>query len=302
MHHNTFGIITPSYAPDFERCRLLCKSIQAFVKPPYRHYLVVDRADMRLFRELASPMTEIVIVEDVLPKWIRRSPLSDKVWLSLKTLPIRNWLLQQIVKLEMAQSISEEVAVFVDSDVVFVRPFDLQSFSHADKPRIYRNIGGSPLQKRVHYKWHKSAAKLLGLKAINPAIPDYIGNIITWQRRDVISLCRYVEKLTGRYWLEVIGNTWCFSEYILYGTYIDQVLQDSACCYHDELAPSLDYWAAEPLNSSQLQSFLGEIRPDQVAVMISAKAKMPVEQYAPLLEKMFGGWALADIAPTANRR
>ncbi len=139
MQQSPFAIITPSYFPDLDRCRLLCESIQTFVKPPYKHYLIVDRRDFARFTPLAGPETEVLTVEDVVPLRLRRLPLSNKIWLSFKTIPIRNWFLQQLVKLEIARSVSEENIVFVDSDVVFVRPFDLQSLLRNEKLRLYRN-------------------------------------------------------------------------------------------------------------------------------------------------------------------
>jgi Family of unknown function (DUF6492) len=59
-----FGIITPSYAPDFERCRLLCQSIEQFVSPPVHHYIVVDQADWALFQSLAGANTSILTKEE----------------------------------------------------------------------------------------------------------------------------------------------------------------------------------------------------------------------------------------------
>jgi hypothetical protein len=97
-----FCIVTPSYAPDFERCRLLCKSIEQFVTPPVDHYVIVERRDLRLFRQLQGSRTEILPVQSILPWWIRRLPGARRWWLSMKTPPIRNWICQQLIKIAAA--------------------------------------------------------------------------------------------------------------------------------------------------------------------------------------------------------
>ena len=52
-----FAIITPSYPPDLERCALLVESLDRCC-PGAKHYLIVDRRDISLFRRLASSRTE----------------------------------------------------------------------------------------------------------------------------------------------------------------------------------------------------------------------------------------------------
>ncbi|NJM96913.1 MAG: hypothetical protein HC800_06760 [Phormidesmis sp. RL_2_1] len=281
-----FAIITPSFAPDFERCRLLCESMQALIKTPHRHYVVVDRSDFNLFQSLKSHNRDILVVEDIIPPWIRRPPLSRKIWLSSKTLPIRNWLLQQIVKLETAKTRDEDYIVFVDSDVAFIRSFDFNTLIQNNCLRLYRDVQGNATQKEIHAKWHRSAARLLNLPTVDAAIPDYIGNLITWRRRNVVALCEHLENVFGRSWIEVVGNTWHFSEYVLYGTYVERVLKEKSGHYYEAATLSHDYWLPTPLNDDQLKHFFTEIPTEKVAIMLSAKAGIAVERYASLCQQI----------------
>ncbi|MEC4893388.1 MAG: DUF6492 family protein [Oscillatoria sp. PMC 1051.18] len=284
----TFGIITPSYAPDFERCKLLCESVDKFISPPVKHYLIVDRRDLQLFRQLENSHTELLAVEDILPWWIQRVPLLKKAWLSLKTMPLRNWLVQQIVKIATGQKIAEDVAVFVDSDVVFVRPFDFQTFVLDDgKVRFYREPKGNEIQKKVHLKWHQSASNLLGLPDVDLTIPDYIGNAITWKKENVVKLCKHLESVSGRGWIETLANTYNLSEYVLYGIFVERILQSESGHYNRAENLCNDYWYPEALDDEKLSQLIKETAPEQVALMITAKAGMPVERYKPLLEKEF---------------
>jgi hypothetical protein len=282
----TFGIITPSYTPDFERCKLLNYSIKKFVTTPVNHYIVVDDRDYDLFYQLQSETTQILTKEALLPWWIKRIPIQKNVWFSLKTLPVRGWLIQQIIKIASALYIAENVSVFVDSDVLFVRPFQLENLVRYGKIRLYRGCEGNDVQKQWHLKWHQSAAKLLGLSEIDPTIPDYITQIISWRKDCVLQLCQQLEKISGRSWIETLCNSWNLSEYVLYGIFVDNVLKGARHYYNDKNICH-NYWLAESLSKLELEDFIKNIDPEQVAVMISAKAGMSVESYYPVLEKEF---------------
>lgn len=282
MNNLNFGIITPSYAPDYERCRLLSQSIRKFVSSPYTHYIIVAQSDFQLFKGLAGDNTKVLIVESILPKWIKREPIFKKVWLSLKGLPIRNWLLQQIVKIATAQFITEELIIFADSDVAFVKPCDLSSLLRQEQLRLYCDPVGNPTQKQMHQKWHESAAKLLNIES-DPTIPDFIGQVVTWRRSNVVSLCQHVENVSGQCWINAIANTWHFSEYVLYGLYVTQILKESSGHYLDPQTICHDYWDPKPLSDEEIREFIKTVEPHQFAIMISAKAGISVQQYQAML-------------------
>ncbi len=300
----SFGIITPSYAPDFQRCQLLAGTVSQFVKPPFQHYIIVDRCDYHLFKQLGNDRTQIITVESVLPPWIWREPLFRKVWLSRKTPPIRNWVLQQIVKIAIAQQMREDVAIFIDSDVSFVRPFSLGQLarnhhsaaaeSAADKHdyntqvRLFRDDVGNDFQRQMHLKWHQSACQLLGLPNVDPDVPDYIGNLITWKRDNVMQLCQHLEQVSGQNWIETLGRVWHFSEYVLYGIFTDRILAERSGQYADAHNFCHDYWMPENLDDAALSHWISGVNPDQVALMISAKAGIPVDRYAPMLKAVYG--------------
>jgi len=115
-----FALITPSYAPDFERCRLLCQSVEKFISPSVPHYIIVEQRDLPLFRQIQSSHTEIITVESVLPWWLKRLPLVKNGWLSFKTFPIRNWITQQLVKISVG--------------TYFLAPWDLTPLYQKFKP------------------------------------------------------------------------------------------------------------------------------------------------------------------------
>jgi hypothetical protein len=287
MNKLEFGIITPSYAPDFERCQLLSWSIQNFISPPTTHYIIVDAQDLPLFRKLKSPNTEIIAVESILPWWIQRLPIIKNGWLSLKTVFIRNWLLQQIVKLAVAQHINKDIFVFVDSDVTFIRPFNLNRFVREDQTRLFRvpnQYNREFVDKYpVFEKWGQTAGKLLGLPQISLPTSGYVGNIITWRRDNLLKLYEHIEKISGREWIQTICSSLNLSEYILYGTFVEQVLQDKSGHYYDSERICHEYWSNKSMSDQLLQKFFAETLPEDKAVMISAKARISPQRYQPLI-------------------
>lgn len=285
-----FCLITPSYKPDFVRCRLLAQSIDRFVAPSIHHYIIVDRQDWQLFQQLKSDRRTILTVESILPWWIQKIPIIKNGWFSFKTLPIRNWLIQQIVKLEIVNHIREDILVFVDSDVFLIAPFDTRQFVREDRVRLQRvsfePSSVSDLKTRID--WCNSATSVLGLPQFkkfdreNPFV-GYVGNLITWRRDNVLLLHQQIERVTQTSWIEAIANCWSFSEYMLYGIFVEQILGYRSGHYEDSRSLVREYWGTTPLSKAQLQKIWQKTTSECLAIMISAKSETPVETYAPAI-------------------
>ena len=285
-------IITPSFKPDFERCRLLSESVDKFSLSPIDHYIIVDRKDYKLFQQLEASNRTILTVESILPWWIYKIPAIGNGWFSLKTMPIRNWLIQQIVKLEIANWISEDILIFVDSDVVFVRPFEHNQFVKNDRVRLFREavpVTEWRTETAIKRKWFNTVHGLLELPPFvefseRGFVINYVGNFITWKRDNVLQLHKYIEKLTQRSWIESIPRLWHFSEYTFYGVFVEQVLKEQSGHYFDSQKVSYDYWKTEALSKKELQNMFQSIPPECFSVMISAKSKTLVSDYATLIK------------------
>ena len=280
MNNQTCCIITPSYAPDFERCRLLSETITQFHQSPINHYIIVDQKDYRLFSQLKKVNTEIMTVESVLPWWIKKIPLLKNGWFSFKTLPIRNWIIQQLVKLSIAQYISENVLIFVDSDNAFIRPLDSKNFIVDHRVRLFREPDVITADSNPkHALWSNVACDLLKLpKPVFPG-PNYVGNIITWKRENVFKLYQYLETIYNRDWIKTIVSFWHLSEYFVYGIFVDRVLGEQSGHYYDPLNRCHEYWTPKSLSDHQIQEFFSGVAPNHLYVMISAKAGIPVNRY-----------------------
>ena len=135
------AIVTASYAGDFERCRLLCETVDRHVGGFSRHLILVADHDAALFRTLESGNRSVVAESDLLPPWMHviRDPASlfaRHLWLSFRTRPLRGWHVQQLRRIAVAKAVDEAALFFCDSDVVFVRPFECGSLWHGNELRF----------------------------------------------------------------------------------------------------------------------------------------------------------------------
>lgn len=287
------AIVTPSYRLDFERCALLNRSLQACA-PSFEHWIVVDRGDIPLFRRLESRRTTVVAKEEVLPVWVHRVDtlklgLRSNVWIQSRGRPIRGWLLQQLVKLAVAEHLDTDVVVHADSDVVFLRPFSVSSVIDArGRVRLYQRPDCVDQSLAGHVRWHRSAERLLGIDAADVPMPDFISSLVPWRRENAVALLEHLERTTGRHWLRAVAAAWDVSEYTLYGRFARDVLGDGAAQFVSTSPLCVDYYKRVALTAPELTAFLESVDDDAVAVSLTAKAGMKPDDYMQVLERHWG--------------
>ena len=272
MSQLTYALVTPSFGLDFERCQLLVDSVERFVPKEIRHYLVVDRRDVSLFKSVArNGRTEVLVVEDIVPRWIQRIPGVRRFWWSWRSLPIKNWILQQIVKLSVVNAIQEEVLLFVDSDVMFTVPYDPRSFEKEGKVPLFVETGRAGIVS-FSDEWHGGVAQLLGLPVETGYDTNFVGNVICWRRPNILRLHQRVAEVARRDWQLAIAPRLVFSEYILYGLFVTRLNMESSGQYPDGMDRTLCYWSTDPLDEGGLRSLRDKLTPSHHSVMISAKS------------------------------
>ena len=278
----SLAFVTPSYPPDLERCALLVRSLDRF-GPNFRHYIIVDRADMAAFAHLASARTILIEAESVIDRRFLYIPLKNGIWLSWHALPMRGWISQQVKKLASVRVASEDILVMTDSDTTLVKPVVVEDFS----------IQGKTGLLDVDYcagmvpKWTKVATKLLGL-TVEPQLRGHVGTMIAWRRDHILGLHKRIESTTGLPWQIAIARQKTFSEYILYGCYIRQQIGYGASLH----APSARALVKQPWDhdlstDAGLKAYFDAIEPDNIAVMIHSKDGMPVSEARPHFEALF---------------
>ncbi len=265
------ALVTASYAPDFDRCKLLCETIDRFVTGFTKHYILVEHRDVALFQKLEGPRRVVIDERDLLPRWIRPFPdLSSigrrRIWLSPFTMPLRGWHVQQFRRIAIAAHADEDAFFYIDSDVAFLKPFDCASVWRGGDLRLFRRDGDllrpGPGEQRI---WSEHAGRVLGIVPVNPAGHDYIGTLIAWRRDALLSMCKRIEKVTGRHWIAAIGRSRRFSECMIYGRYADEVLMTKGH-YHDVADFCRVYWLAPAPTDEEFIAFVEAMTPEQVAI------------------------------------
>ena len=290
------AVITPSYAPDLELCRDLHQSVLDFTTPSTVHYLIVPAADVAQFESMRGPRCVVWSERELLPPRMVSLAWANPMLHRLRLLgpstrlaavnarrpfpPVRGWVLQQILKLEAATRVDARVAVLLDSDVQFIRPVAADTFSREGRVGLYRRAAAVDDSLPSHVTWHRVARRLLGLADGTPPYPDYVSSFTAWDPGVVRSLQNRIQTVTGRPWMDAVGAELHFSEWTLYGVYVDNLLAAEADVIDASLCHS--YWDPVPLDRQGALDFIGTVGRDDVAAMISAKSRTPlaVRRYA----------------------
>lgn len=295
------GLITPTHAPDRERCALLCESVDRYVAPFARHYLIVPDDEAPLFAAFNGGRRVVVPLSEVLPAWLHPLPRfirrnRRRYWWSLRAKPVGGWYVQQFAKIAAAQAIPEARACILDSDVVFFRPFDLTAIGQAELTPLYIRPGEVAADGRDHVSWVRSSHRLLGLR--QPSLPadDFIGHVIFWSRRAVAAMTARIEEVSGRDWIEALCRARGMSEYMLYGYFVRNSPGLLRSHRQTTESPCLSYWDADALDEAALQHMLGAAAADRVAFSAQSFGNTPVSRIRSVLGRL-QAQTDADVAP-----
>ncbi len=273
----TYALVTPSYWMDVERCRFLLESTERWVPSWVRHYLIIARRDVPLFKSMLSSRTTLIVVEDIIPWWLfripglRRVPGLRQFWMSLRTRPVKNWILQQIVKLSVPANIHEDVLLYADSDMFFIAPFDPRGFERDGKVPLFLETGQRGLIE-ANLAWLRTCGRLLGLPDVEDDDDNFIGQLIWWRRQNALDALRCVQEATGREWQRAIASLSGFSEYILYGLHSQRILGERSGHWDDGVVRTLCHWEETRLGVAELAAFKAKRAPHHHSAMVSAKS------------------------------
>lgn len=267
----SIAVVTPSFARDYDLCRGLNSSV--LTHTPYKHYLFVDRSDLELFRQLANARTVVMAIEEMIPRAFFKVSFLKRHWMSTVSLPVKGWLVQQIVKISAASVVDELTILNMDSDTLFIRDVRNDIFRRDDRTRLYRLPNGVR-DGMSHVRMHRNVARLLNVAPSTIPTDDYVGNMITWDRETVLAMCRHIEAVTGRPWYVGFARGRMVSEYTAYGLFVDKVLgTPNEITFHDRRSHCLTYWGPEPLLESKIERFVDDLMIDDVACSIEGYTK-----------------------------
>lgn len=274
------SLITPSYARDFELCKLLCETVDAYVSGFDVHYIVVPDDEVAVFAKLERPHRHVVAESEILPRALHRLPVTYRgrryYWMA-GALPVYGWHTQQLRKFAMATAQDSPRVMFLDSDNVFVRPFDVAAHAGNATAPLYRDPAAIGANDQGHSSWLRSAHRLLGLE--EPAFPahDYIGQMIVWDVETLRHVLARVERTMGINWAVAMLRQRQFSEYMVYGVAVAADAALAARHHIIESSPCLTYWQGPALDASALSRFTTGLAPSQSAIAIQSFTRTPLD-------------------------
>lgn len=299
----SIGILTPSYRPDYDRLVRLHESVLEFTDESVLHHVIVPRRDLALFRELESSRLRVWAEADFLPTgFIATDGLAAMVKkahllpaalrfgaLNLRRPwpPVRGWVLQQLLKLSASTKLGVSAVVIIDSDVALLRAMPAELFIRDGAVRLYEKPESITRAMNRHVMWTRTAHRLLGLPAPESSThPDYVAGIVTWDPELVTGCLARIEKVSGRSWATAIGAELHFSEFILYGTYVQHFgsEQQRSFCQPSTLCHS--YWESAPMTASGVEQFIAGFGPADVAVHIQSNSNTSEETSRQLFEAL----------------
>ena len=295
-----WAIITPSYIGDLARCNLLCESMDVFLRGSWHHYIIVDQRELPLFNHLTGPRRTVLVEQNILPgamKYLGRLPFGRKLklWWSSKTGFMGGWQIQQLLKLQMAYVIKEDAMLMCDSDTFFIRPFDISKLVENGAVRFYRTAHEfSETDNADITKFSNAAFALLDVKAAHFPVRGYVDNMIPWCAPMVRQLCDYISQRQGKAWYLALGRINIFSEYTLYGLYVERLAND-----HSMLAPtneSICYtiWAMDAEKLQNLESTVKTLPPNIVAIGVQSNLSIDPKIREQLFQQIIKDTALGD--------
>lgn len=152
---NNITFITPTYSQDIERFSLLRKSIDIFAEN-IKHIAIVQTEHLALFRERfeKSSNLELVPTSEVLPKKLEsiRRLHGTLIWkiiergawrLFLDPNVVRGWKVQQLTKIHALSTISQDAAVFLDSDCLLIKDTTADDYFADNKTILLESLAAN---------------------------------------------------------------------------------------------------------------------------------------------------------------
>ena len=283
-----FALLTKSYLPDLERCELLVDSVQRCC-PDFRHYLVVDRVDVPAFRHLGD-RAELIVSEDLLPFWTYRSRRRG-IWVSRHFPYTRGWMMQQVLKIEAASQLDADMFVCCDSDVAFVRPFSPPRLMTHEDGRDRFGLLDVEFDNDDVTRWTEFACELLGVDVDTIQARGHVGELVCWSQAHVRGMIDRIAEVADAPWFQPLVRARTFSEYILYGVYVREVLGYPASSHFPSTDPlCLGLWEADVTPERIERFFTDELSEENLAVMIYSKGGVSPADYRSLVERCWDTW------------
>jgi len=270
---------------------LSAESVDRHCSADIHHYIVVSRREERLFRHLKSSRRSVLVTEDVACRPIHLLPMlvrGQQLWFSDRRRFVRGWIMQQAIKISSPEITDADVILFLDTDVFFIRPFSADRVVQDGRVRLLVSPGMGDLD--THKPWHRTAAKLLGLPIRDYFGADFIGHAVTWRRDVCLEMRERISSVAGTNWFSTVTREQLFSEYILYGIFVQELLGPNDLRH----APTSEELCLSSWVEGSAELLAQRLQPHHVAVNIQSNLHLPMPEVRRLLNSVM---AVAETNP-----
>ena len=190
--------------------------------------------------------------------------------------------MQQILKIAAIDAIPEQTLVMCDPDTAFFRTFNRNDFLVGGKVGLLDVEFSSP-DIRI---WTATARKLLSLSPRETGYRNHVGFVVCWNREIVKAMQQRIESTTHVNWQTALARTLNFSEYMLYGTFVREVLGYGQADHSPSTVPLVKAaWGST--TDSEIAELFASLDPKTVAVMIHSKDGVDPSRYRAHLERLW---------------
>ena len=286
-------LVTCSMRGDLEIFAELARSVDECVAPEIRHTVIVPTADLPAFTPFATPQREIVAQETFLPWRLTKLPSALKhlsglipslrrpIYLAPGFRPVRGWIIQQLLKIEVTLRAQEAAIMHVDSDVMFYRALAAHQAIIDGKPCFF-SVSGIP-RNDTSIAWTRNSAALLGIDPPDGFDKIYVENCILWSPAVVRRMVDRIEETHAKRYYDALIGTDTMSEYHIYGMYLDLIEGTEAVTPIDQsFCNSL--WPGDA-PAEYLDLLAGKADPRHHAIAIQSTEPMTAQDRRALLEQ-----------------
>lgn len=290
MANSPIAFITPTCKRDIERFRLLVDSIRACVGGRFEHYVVVHEGERRLFKRFQNQRTHLLSSAEILDSSIDFTVAdADSVGrYRYRGKPVSGWYAQQLVKLAAPQLTDAETVVLLDSDFFFLKHLDAGEFFPGEHVPLFGvDDGGAMCAK--YPAWYDTASRLIALPGSRTMNFNYVTKPVCWLRGCVLRLQERIERVNQRPWQTALLDSQEFSEYTLYGMYVENNPEERARHRLTSNWGTRIKYSFTPQSAVGVAQYFGTMEQDLYGVAIHRSCGIPVQEYRPVVETLWNG-------------
>ncbi len=293
--------LTPTFRRDIEYFEQLHESVLRFTPSTMIHHIIIPDEDIPLFSRWKSSRLTIHTTSSLLPDGFLSISILSKLLGSLpyaKSVPalrslsrgelfldttrpwppIRGWILQQILKFAAVGSMNVDAVLMLDSDVVLINRILPDALVRNGVVRFYRKPKAVLPEMVKHIAWHGTARRILGIPEPLPGeMADYISSFLVWDPSIVRAIQKRLEEINHRNWPSVLARELTFSEWTIYGSYVDHLGTDIDRSFVSNNSLCSSYWDANALKREDIAGFVASVSQSDLAILVQSTSKTSQE-------------------------